>query len=228
MKKKLLIIEDDKKIVQLLTQYLTSFGYEVLSSLDPNEGLRLFSKQSPDLVILDIMMPDMDGFEVCRRIREENNTPIIMLTARGDLSDKVVGLELGADDYLPKPFEPRELVARIQSILRRVEGVSSSKKIKVGNIEIDVDRQIARQNGKELDLTTKEFELLVLFMQNKGRVLNRDQIMEALRGLDWDAFNRSIDVLISRVRQKIEENPKEPELIKTIYGAGYKFIVDES
>ena len=226
MKKKLLIIEDDKKIVKLLTQYLTNFGYEVISSFVPEEGLKLFSKNSPDLVILDIMMPDMDGFEVCRRIRKDSNTPIIMLTARGDLSDKVVGLELGADDYLPKPFEPRELVARIQSILRRAEGISSSKKIKQGNIEVDLDGQIVKRNGKELDLTTKEFELLVFFMKNRGRVLNRDQIMEALRGLDWDAFDRSIDILISRVRQKIEENPKKPEIIKTIYGAGYKFIAD--
>jgi len=226
MKTKLLIIEDDEKIVQLLTQYLTNFGYEVLSSLDPNEGLRLFSKQSPDLVILDIMMPDMDGFEVCRIIRKENNTPIIMLTARGDLSDKVVGLELGADDYLPKPFEPRELVARIQSILRRVRGTSESKKIKLGSIEIDINRQIAKRNEEELNLTTKEFELLVLFMQNEERVLNRDHIMEAISGLDRGAFDRSIDVLISRLRQKIEENPQKPAFIITIYGAGYKFIAD--
>jgi len=227
MKKTLLIIEDDKKIVQLLTEYLTSFGYEVVSSLDPNEGLRLFSRVSPDLVILDVMMPNMDGFEVCRRIRKENNTPIIMLTARGDLSDKVVGLELGADDYLPKPFEPRELVARVQSVLRRAGGDSATKKIKLGSIEIDMDRQIAKRNEKELSLTTKEFELLALFMKNEGKVLNRDQIMDAISGFNWEAFDRSIDVLISRVRQKIEEDPKKPELIRTIYGAGYKFTADE-
>jgi len=226
MKTKLLIIEDDEKIVQLLTQYLSNFGYEVLSSLDPKEGLKLFTRQSPDLVILDIMMPDVDGFEVCRRIRKENNTPIIMLTARGDLSDKVVGLELGADDYLPKPFEPRELVARIQSILRRVRGTSEANIIKLGSIEIDINRQIAKRNEEELNLTTKEFELLVLFMQNEGRVLTRDHIMEAISGLDREAFDRSVDVLMSRVRQKIEEDPKKPAFIKTIYGAGYKFIAD--
>jgi DNA-binding response OmpR family regulator len=168
----------------------------------------------------------MDGFEVCREIRKTNNLPIIMLTARGELTDKVVGLELGADDYVPKPFEPRELVARIQVILRRINFSTNSEKLKVGNLELYPEKYLAKINNKQLDLSALEFTLLELLVKNRGKVLSRDQFMDNLHGVDWQVFDRSIDVLISRLRQKLNEDPKNPEYIKTIRGVGYQFIGD--
>lgn len=225
--RKILIIEDDQKIVRLLEQYLGGFGYEVFSSLEPLAGIEMIVRHKPDLVILDIMLPNIDGFEACRRIRRDNNVPIIMLTARGDVSDRIVGLELGADDYLAKPFEPRELVARIETILRRVQYTERSPVLKTGALEIDVETQTARSEGELLELTTKEFELLVLFVRNKGRVLSRSQIMDQLSGANWEAFDRSIDVSISRLRKKLASAKESPSYIKTIWGAGYKFAADE-
>lgn len=224
MSKKVLIIEDDAKIVNLLNQYLSGFGYKVIFSLEPLSGIEMVFADKPDLVILDIMLPNIDGFETCRRIRKRSRVPIIMLTARGDVNDRIVGLELGADDYLPKPFEPRELVARMETILRRVNEVDRVPVIKIGQLEIDTDRYIASIEGQQVDLTTKEFELLVLFAKNKGRVLSRDQIMEGLSGMDWEAFDRSIDVSISRLRKKLKNADNDATYIKTVWGAGYKFI----
>ncbi|KAA3625671.1 MAG: DNA-binding response regulator [Bacteroidetes bacterium] len=223
MNKKVLIIEDDAKIVNLLNQYLSGFGYKVIFSLEPLSGIEMVFADKPDLVILDIMLPNIDGFETCRRIRKKSRVPIIMLTARGDVNDRIVGLELGADDYLPKPFEPRELVARMETILRRVNEVDRTPVIKVGRLEIDTDRYTVFIEGEQVDLTTKEFELLVLFAKNKGRVLSRDQIMEGLSGMDWEAFDRSIDVSISRLRKKLKNADNSATYIKTVWGAGYKF-----
>lgn len=225
--KKILVIDDDKKLCNLLDDYLSKFEYKVITSTDPENGLNLVKKESPDLVILDVMMPGKDGFEVCKEIRKESSIPIIMLTARGEVTDRIVGLELGADDYLPKPFEPRELVARIQTILRRSSTPTTKEKVEYGELVVDFQRQTAELAGIDLDLTTAEFEILGLFIKKAGKVLNRDNILESLKGIEWDVFNRSIDVLISRLRQKLQDDPKNPKYIKTIWGSGYKFIGDE-
>jgi DNA-binding response OmpR family regulator len=220
----LLIIDDDAKLNQLLKDFLKDFGYAVVTATHPARGLKKLKQASPDLVILDIMLPDMDGFEVCRAIRLDSNVPIIMLTARGEVTDKVVGLELGADDYLAKPFEPRELVARIQSVLRRTQQLGDNQKLTFDRLTIDLDKRLAMLDGEELDLTTNEFTALALLARNAGKVLNRDQILQELRGIDCDAFNRSVDIAVSRLRQKLNDDPRSPEFIKTVWGSGYVFI----
>ena len=224
----ILIIDDDAKLNQLLKDFLKDFGFEVLAETHPARGLKKLKQASPDLVILDIMLPDMDGFEVCRAIRQTSNIPIIMLTARGEVTDKVVGLELGADDYLAKPFEPRELVARIQSVLRRTQQLSDNQTLTFDRLTIDLDKRIALLDGNPVDLTTNEFAALALLARNAGKVLNRDQILQELRGMDCDAFNRSVDIAVSRLRQKLKDNPKSPEFIKTVWGTGYVFVADKN
>jgi two-component system phosphate regulon response regulator OmpR len=228
MKRNILIIDDDEKLNSLLTEYLSKFGLIVTSSTRPEKGLQLLNLNEYDLVILDVMLPGMDGFQTCREIRKETNIPIIMLTARGEVTDRIVGLELGADDYLPKPFEPRELAARIQSILRRSSEKTRYRKKTIGNMIVDLDRQSVILGKKTIDLTTMEFELLALFVKHSGKVLMRDRIIESLRGLEWEAFDRSVDVLLSRLRQKLGDDPKNPRWIKTVWGSGYKFIGEES
>ena len=229
MPQTLLIIDDDKKLNRLLEDYLADFGFRVLSATHPEKGLAAIRTQSPDLVVLDVMLPDINGFEVCKQIRQFSPVPVIMLTARGDLMDKVVGLELGADDYLPKPFEPRELVARIQSILRRTGArVEESAVETFGRLTVDFLRRQALLDGAPVDLTTNEFAALVLLVRNAGKVLDRDQILQELRGMDSEAFNRSVDITMSRLRQKLNDDPKAPEFIKTVWGAGYVFIGNRS
>jgi DNA-binding response OmpR family regulator len=223
-----LIIDDDEKLNQLLEEYLAKHSIKTLSAVNPREGFKLFHENSPDLLILDVMLPEMDGFEILKQIRQTSAVPVIMLTARGDVTDRVVGLELGADDYLPKPFEPRELAARIQSVLRRTQKTGPTGTLESEGLVLDLIRLTAHLNEQPLNLTTNEFEVLSLLMRQAGRVLNRDQIMEELRGLEWDAFNRSIDVTVSRIRQKLGDDPKNPGFIKTIWGAGYKFIAQRS
>ncbi len=223
-KHKILIIDDDPKLNDLLNDYLVKFGYETLSATLPSDGMKRIQDFRPDLIILDVMMPEMDGFEVCREIRKDSSIPVIMLTARGEVTDRVVGLELGADDYVPKPFEPRELVARIQSVLRRFQSDSVTDKIMVGSLELFPNKYIAQIEGKSLDLSTLEFDLLLLFVKNKDRVLSRDQLMDQLHGMDLSAFDRSIDVLVSRLRNKLNDDPKSPAYIKTIRRLGYKFV----
>ncbi|MGD8963490.1 MAG: response regulator transcription factor [Desulfobacterales bacterium] len=222
----ILIIDDDNRLNQLLKDFLKDFGYTVITATHPARGLKKLKQAAPDLVILDIMLPDMDGFEVCRVIRQASNIPIIMLTARGEVTDKVVGLELGADDYLAKPFEPRELVARIQSVLRRSQQLADNQTLTFERLTIDMDKRIALLDGNSLDLTTNEFTALALLARNTGKVLNRDQILQELRGMDCDAFNRSVDIAVSRLRQKLNDNPKSPEFIKTVWGIGYVFIAN--
>ena len=225
MGQSVLIIDDDEKLNNLLKTYLTKYEFKVQSVTHPDSGLKQLRRQQPDIIILDVMLPDKNGFEVCKEIRKDFTIPIIMLTARGEVTDKVVGLELGADDYLAKPFEPRELVARIQSILRRSHpGNGSSTMIKSKHLILDLTKQAAKLNKKTLDLTTMEFELLAILMKSPGRVFNRDQLLDKIRGLEWEAFNRSIDVLMSRLRQKLNDDPKKPRFIKTIRGSGYSFI----
>ena len=228
MNSRLLIIDDDEKLNKLLTDYLGKMGFEVMSATLPSQGLEKLEREAPDLVILDVMLPEMDGFEVCRTIRLSSTIPVIMLTARGEVMDRVVGLEIGADDYLPKPFEPRELVARIQSILRRVQVKSSSGVKKIGGLSIDFHKLEVTVDEKPVGLTSSEFECLALLVKNSGKVLNRDQIIEQLRGIEWDAFNRSVDITMSRLRQKLGDDPKNPRFIKTIWGTGYLFIGGEN
>ena len=225
---KILIIDDDEKLNRLLTDYLSKMGFAVLTATLPSAGLEKLEKETPDLVILDVMLPEMDGFEVCRTIRQSSSVPVVMLTARGEVMDRVVGLEIGADDYLPKPFEPRELVARIQAILRRIQTKSKSGIKTIGALCIDFHKYEVRVDEKLVHLTLNEFECLVLLVKNKGKVLNRDQIIEELRGIEWDAFNRSVDITMSRLRQKLGDDPKNPRFIKTIWGTGYLFIGGEN
>jgi DNA-binding response OmpR family regulator len=224
-KQKILIIDDDEKMNRLLQNYLAGFGYNVLSCTHPALGLQKIKQYVPDLIILDIMLPDMDGFTVCREVRKDLSVPIIMLTARGDVTDRIVGLELGADDYLPKPFEPRELVARIQTIMRRVSNqYNLSGSFKFDHLEIIPEKQLVLVDGETIDITTMEFQLLLLLVEKRGRIITRDQIMDSLRGIDWSAFDRSVDVAVSRLRQKLKDDPKTPRFIKTIWGTGYMFI----
>jgi DNA-binding response OmpR family regulator len=220
---RVLIIDDDERLTALLTEYLGRFGFVVRACAHPRLGLRALKDDPPDLVILDIMLPETDGLAVCRKVRETSRVPIIMLTARGEVTDRIVGLEMGADDYLAKPFEPRELVARIQAVLRR--GAKDDEEIvRVGPLEVNWTTRSARNQRGELGLTTAEFELLGFLVRNRGRVVSRDRIMNETKGIDWDAFDRSIDVLVSRVRQKLDDDPRQPTFIRTVRGVGYSFI----
>jgi DNA-binding response OmpR family regulator len=228
MTKTILVIDDDEKLNSLLKDYLSEFSFNVITETNPERALNLLKHKTPDIIILDIMLPGMDGFEVCRRIRKSYNIPVVMLTARGKVEDRIVGLELGADDYLPKPFEPRELVARIQSVLRRSLEIGKTRRFLFKSLVVDIDKQMVLLEGEAVGLTTMEFEILHLLMKNPGKVLDRDQIMNSLRGLEWEAFDRSVDVLVSRLRQKLRDDPKTPRYIRTIWGRGYKFIGEGS
>lgn len=222
---RVLVIDDDERLNALLTRYMDRFGFSVCSSTDPRSGLRMLKSDPPEIVILDVMLPEMDGFAVCRKVRETSRVPIIMLTARGEVMDRILGLELGADDYLAKPFEPRELVARVQAVLRR--GVACDKReerVRVGNLDVDWSTRCARLGGRDLGVTGAEFELLGLLVHHPGRVLSRERIMDGTRGIDWEAYDRSIDVLVSRLRQKLGDDAKHPVFIRTVRGAGYVFI----
>jgi DNA-binding response OmpR family regulator len=223
MTTRVLIIDDDERLTALLTEYLGRHGFVVNTAGHPDAGLRALKSSPPDILILDVMLPGMDGFAVCRKVREASRVPIIMLTARGDVMDRIVGLELGADDYLPKPFEPRELVARMQAVLRR--GMTEDIDVlRVGLLEVNWSKRSAQLDQKDLELTGAEFELLGLLVRNRGRVLSRDRILDQTRGVDWDAYDRSIDVLVSRLRQKLGDDAKKPSYIRTIRGSGYSFI----
>ncbi|KPJ75995.1 MAG: transcriptional regulator [Deltaproteobacteria bacterium SG8_13] len=224
----ILVIDDDEKLNRLLKRFLGDFDYTVYTATDAEQGLKKLRSVSPDLIILDVMLPAMTGFDLCKRIRQSSAVPIIMLTARGDLMDKVVGLELGADDYLPKPFEPRELVARIQAVLRRTRHTGTDRRRRFGRLVIDFHRQQAWLDKDRIGLTTNEFAALDLLVRHAGKVMDRDEILQTLRGIDSDPFNRAVDVTISRLRQKLGDDPKNPEFIKTVWGAGYVFIAEES
>lgn len=230
MKSKIYVIDDDEKLGKKLRKYLKKFDYQVFAYFHPEKGLEAIKETIPDLIILDVMMPDIDGFEVLRKIRSEYEIPIIMLTARGEVTDKVVGLELGADDYLAKPFEPRELLARIQTVLRRVKNRLQKKNSKVkkfGDLSVNFNKYAATLAGENIDLTHLEFELLSTFIENQGRVLDRNYLMENLKDSSWEFFDRSIDVLVSRLRKKLQDDPQNPKYIKTVRGAGYMFIKEE-
>jgi len=222
--KRVLLIDDDERLNALLTTYLGRFGFVVRAATHPEQGLRAIRSDPPDVVVLDVMLPEVDGFTLCRKIRESSRVPIVMLTARGDVTDRIVGLELGADDYLPKPFEPRELLARMQAILRRGGDGETQERLRLGDLDVNWAKRSVHMRGRDLALTSAEFELLGLLVRNRGRVLSRDRIINETRGIDWEAFDRSIDVLISRLRQKLGDDPKHPAFIRTVRGAGYLFI----
>ena len=219
---KALLIDDDQKLGDLLKNYLKSYDIDLSAINDPRNAIDTINHLGPDLLILDVMMPHINGFELCKMIREESDTPIIILSARGESDDKVKGIDLGADDYLSKPFEARELVARIHSLLRRTQKDLAVRSDPI--FEVDQQRLEVSLNGNVLDLTTKEFELMDLFIKNPGVIFTRDEIIKEIKGIDAHLFSRSIDILISRLRHKIENDPKEPKLIKTIWGKGYMFV----
>jgi DNA-binding response OmpR family regulator len=221
-----LLIDDDTRLGDLMAEYLGKNEVDVTVARDGERGLATLRRGRFDVVLLDLMLPGIDGLEVCRRIRAAPDfaaTPILMLTAKGDDVDKVVGLELGADDYLAKPFNPRELLARIRALCRRAAGsVSPARsRFRVGRLEIDFDAREVTVNGKRQVLTHHEFELLAVLARAAGRVLSREQLLDALKGQNYETFDRSIDVHVSKLRSKVEPNPKEPRYIKTVRGVGY-------
>ena len=217
-----LVIDDDARLRALVAEYLQSRGFAVLTAEDGDAGLAALAGGGIDFVVLDVMMPGRDGFEVVREIRRDSRVPIIMLTARGDETDRIVGLELGADDYLPKPFNPRELLARIQAVLRRTdEPAEKAATLEAGPLTIDVDRRRVELRGAPIELTTTEFEILRTMVANAGRVISRERLMELARGEDFAAFDRSVDVHISHIRKKLGDDPKKPTFVKTVRGVGY-------
>lgn len=220
---RVLIIDDDERLSEVLSEYLSQFGYLVRAVTRPSIGLRAISTDPPDLLILDVMLPEMDGLAVCKRVRELSRVPIIMLTARGDVTDRIVGLEMGADDYLPKPFEPRELVARMQAVLRRGTR-DESEVVRAGAVEVNWTTRCVTVDGRTIELTTAEFDVLGLLVKHAGRVLSRERIIEGTHDVAWEAFDRSVDVLVSRLRQKLGDDPKRPTFIRTVWGVGYGFI----
>tara|TARA_B100001029_G_C15055163_1_gene453786 strand:+ start:1065 stop:1754 length:690 start_codon:yes stop_codon:yes gene_type:complete len=222
---KILIIDDDIQLTELLDEFLGSFKYKVIIKHSPDEGIKFLNKNDVNLIILDIMLPEMDGFQVLRKIRENISTPVIMLTARGEVTDRIVGLELGADDYLPKPFEPRELLARIQSILRRAHSSAAIvENVHFVGLSVDKNKQEVLLDGKSISLSTTEYDALLLFIENSSETLDREFLVENLRGISWQSYDRSVDVLVSRLRGKLGETPNNTRFIKTIHGIGYKFI----
>ena len=222
--KRVLVVDDDAKTVELVKLYLKRDGYRVLTAYDGIEALRLARETRPDLIVLDLMLPGIDGLEICRTLRQESDVPIIMLTAMTTDEDKLTGLGLGADDYMTKPFSPRELAARVRAVLRRIPGERGPDKIVHGELIVDFLKHEAYLSEKPLKLTPIEFKLLGTMVKEPGRVFSRAQIIEKALGFDFDGFDRTIDVHILKLRRKLEPEPKNPRYIKTIYGAGYKLL----
>lgn len=225
MVERILLVEDDPRLAEMLTEYLGEAGYRITVAALGATALQYFSGGEYDAVVLDLMLPDMDGLDVCRQVRAKSDTPVLMLTARGDAVDRIVGLELGADDYLPKPFEPRELLARLRAILRRRSrgDVSAPAALRFGRLEIDTAARAVRLDGMHCDLTGYQFDLLAALASKAGRVLSRDVLMDLVKGGQLEAFDRSIDVHMSRIRAAIEDDPKKPRRVITVRGAGYVF-----
>jgi two-component system, OmpR family, phosphate regulon response regulator OmpR len=228
---RILLIEDDSRLAGMVQEYLGKAGYHVIHAENGARGLALHAREAVDVVILDLMLPDGDGLDICRQIRARSDSPILMLTARGDPMDRVVGLEMGADDYLPKPFEPRELLARLRAILRRSRATPrtgssdgpSSDVLRYGRLEIDRGAREVRLDGAPCSLTGYQFALLLALAEHAGRVMSRDALMDAVKGEQFEAFDRSIDVHVSRIRAVIEDDPKKPRRVITVRGTGYVF-----
>jgi DNA-binding response OmpR family regulator len=223
MSARILIIDDDVRLAEMVQTYLASRGFTVDHRDAGRRGLEALAGREYQAVILDVMLPDIDGFEVCRQIRARSQIPVLMLTARGEAMDRIVGLELGADDYLPKPFEPRELLARLSAILRRARPAETGAPLRFGRLLIDPGAREVRVGDERRELTGRQFDLLLFLAERAGRVQSREQIAEALRGEEHDSFDRSIDVHVSRIRSAIEEDPRRPRFLQTVRGTGYIF-----
>lgn len=224
--KKILLIDDDEKLTDLLKDYLSKYNFSSHSSDNPLNALNHLKNNSYDLIVLDIMLPEMDGFETLKEIRKTSSIPVIMLTARGETTDKIVGLELGADDYIAKPFEPRELVARMQSVFRRTDGsLNEDELISFKDLLINPMNRTVELSGKNIELTSTEFDILILFAKNNGKVLSRDFLMQKTKGASWQYYDRSIDVMVSRLRNKLKQ--KNFRLIKTVQSVGYIFYAEK-
>jgi DNA-binding response OmpR family regulator len=228
---RILLIDDDRKLSRLLTDYLEPMGYRLTCVYDGAEGLRASTNEPFQAVILDVMLPGMDGFEVLRQLRRVSDVPVLMLTARGDETDRVVGLEMGADDYLPKPFSPRELLARLRAVMRRFEkkpaaagAEAADETIIVGPLRVEPGTRAAYLDGAAIDLTSLEFDLLYRLAKSAGRVLTRDQLLGVVAGREYEAFDRSIDVHISSLRRKLNDDPRQPRFIRTVRSSGYMFL----
>jgi len=226
MSKKILVVDDKLELRTLLKSYLTQEGFDVFTANDGQEALFIARHEKPNLVILDLMMPEMGGYEFIRTYSREADTPVVILTAKIDESDKVLGLELGADDYVTKPFSPRELTARVRAVLRRAEKQSSSQQIlRIGSIELDWSSRTTSVDGHPVELTPSEFSLLAALMESPGRVFSRLELLDRLQGTAYEGYERTIDVHIRNLRTKIEPEPSDPRYIETVYGAGYRFAV---
>jgi two-component system phosphate regulon response regulator OmpR len=229
MEKKVLLVDDDEKLLKLVKEYLEGYGFQVLALPDGSAVMKTIAAQSPDMVILDIMLPGKDGLDILKEIRTEYSVPIIMLTAKGEDADRIVGLELGADDYLPKPFNPRELLARMRAVLRRPPHLEDAqtqedKLIRVGGMSLNTAKQNLLVEGEEVELSTTEYRVLEALMKHPNIVMTRDHLMTLARGRDFMAFDRSIDVHISKLRAKLKSFPNYRECIKTVWGTGYMFV----
>ena len=227
MAARILMIDDDDRLAGMVQDYLGGAGFRVTVAGTAGSGEALLKRESFDALILDLMLPDADGLDFCRRLRQSSDVPILMLTARGEPMDRVVGLELGADDYLAKPFEPRELQARLRAILRRKGTATTSDVLRFGRLEIDKGSRVVRIDGEERPITSYQFALLMALAERAGRVLSRDALMDLLKGEKLEAFDRSVDVHVSRIRAAIEDDPKKPRRILTLRGAGYVFAKDQ-
>src|SRR5499426_3343044 len=227
MAQRILLIDDDVSLGGMVADYLAEAGFRVTAATTAREGEQRLKRENFEVLILDLMLPDADGLELCRRIRQSSDIPILMLTARGDAMDRVVGLEVGADDYLPKPFEPRELLARLRAILRRKAGPMPRDVLRFGRLEIERGARRARLDGHDCMLTSHQFALLDALAGHAGRVMSRDALMDLLKGEAAEAFDRSVDVHISRIRAAIEDDPKKPRRIITVRGAGYVFAREQ-
>jgi DNA-binding response OmpR family regulator len=220
----ILVVDDEARIVKLVRDYLERAGFAVVVAYDGQTALQVTRREQPDLVILDLMLPGMDGLDVCRRLRQESGVPVIMLTARVEEADRIVGLELGADDYVTKPFSPGELVARVRAALRRARGeVGPPSVIRAGDIELDLATQTVTVAGGPVDLTATEFQLLATMVRQPGRIFSREQLLEAVHGVAFEGYDRSVDSHVKNLRRKIEPNPRQPRYIQTVYGVGYRF-----
>ena len=223
MGRKILVVDDEKRIVEILKAYLERDGYRVIAAYDGRSALELARNNSPDLIILDLMLPEISGWDVCRTLRKESDVPIIMLTARDETTDKIVGLELGADDYVTKPFDPKELVTRVRTVIRRSEGGMASKPVlNVADLSIDVEKRLVKRGDVDIGLTPVEFELLRVLAENPGRVYSRMQLLDKAQGDAYEGYDRTIDSHIKNLRKKIEPDPDHPRYIITVYGVGYK------
>ncbi|MCC7162802.1 MAG: response regulator transcription factor [Anaerolineae bacterium] len=221
--KTILLVDDEPGIIQIARDYLEHAGYRVVSASDGKTALAAWRSAKPDLIVLDLGLPNLDGLDITRAIRKQDNTPIIMLTARGDESDKLVGLELGADDYIVKPFSPKELVARVRAVLRRMENASVGDLIHAGDLTLDAPRMRVTLAGRAIQVTTTEFELLATLARQPGRIFTRAQLLDAVRGVAFESYERAIDAHIKNLRRKIEPDPRAPRYLLTVYGVGYKF-----